>query len=224
VEDNISKTTRITTDRLIFFFILCIVAASLPHPEAINSAAAIQRQCPAFADIIPDVISTCPQETLTVVYSSSGNGGAAVVTISGTMNGNDVASAPAVVFAPQASSTYYYTTLLIAPDEPSVQFPTNRNTLLGVNANARLSSTVSLNDYLHPELSGSWIFPYTGPKPAAGTGSHRYAFLTYRHKTEATGITGTIASPIRFDLTKWLNQAFNNQPELYAATWFYVSP
>jgi len=198
---------------LIFFFILVIVALAIKHPQA-STPASVAAGCPAFAALIPDVISTCPANRLSIVFAASTR--ASVVISPDNSNSlpiayADVANAPVAIFVPQAESRYLYTTIILGIDYYTATFGNNRNHLVGISANNRASSSIASN----------WVTSYSMLEPPRGGLTYRYAVLTYRHIEEANDLGVGLQGRIRFDLDVWL-QRFNSYPELVAANWFAI--
>lgn len=115
------------------------------------------------AGIIPDVIDSPPEKTLTVIYPNDKS-----VNLGNELTPTEVKDTPSVKW--EAEDSTYYTLAMVDPDAPSRAEPTYRE------VNHWLVANVQGNDL----STGDVITGYVGSGPPKGSGLHRYVLLVYK--------------------------------------------
>ena len=195
-----------------FLLILVIWAASIGHPPPYS--ATVTADCSEWtrSEIIPDVISVCPQGTAEVYYPSM----TGVVNMGGQISAESATQKPSAIFVPGAVASGYYTAVFLHPDTPTANNPTGRSALKGIVTNLRLHQSADPN-------KGEWIFEYDPPTPNAGTGAHRYVWLVYRHSYAVSGLV-LPTSRLNFNVEKWMAEAWPSMPQLVGVNYFTSRP
>ena len=196
---------------LIYSLVLVIWIAVLGKATAVAAASGAV-VCPQWsgAELVPNVVSTCPPARAEVYYSGSPSSGGVRINAN-TVNQEDVAVQPMAIFVPNAGAAYYYTAVFLDPDYPTRQSPTLRSNLRGVVTNLRLGESADTTN-------GEWVQQYEGPT-STDTTAHRYIWLIYRHSS-ATSQLQVPVQPGSFNVEEWLTSSWSQRPTLVAAAYF----
>ena len=196
----------------IFMLILIIWIATLGKAGAIAAATSgtVCQQW-AGAELVPNVVSTCPPARAEVFYAGSPSSGG--VRIDGNaVTQQDVSQQPLAIYVPNPVGAYYYTAVFLDEDYPNRQAPAGRSNLRGVVTNLRLGQSVDTT-------SGEWVVPYEGPT-STDQQAHRYIWLVYRHSSATEGLQVPGNYNYGFNVEDWFGSSWSQRPTLAAAAWF----
>ncbi|KAL1460502.1 hypothetical protein WDU94_012479, partial [Cyamophila willieti] len=147
--------------------LLCISIAPLLS-LGVDKSDSIVTESMEANQVVPEVISKAPQDTLQVSY----NDGHLKAELGNELKPDDLKAAPQVSWNADASS--YYTLVMTDPDAPSRKDPKAREWRHWLVVNIPGSDIAK----------GHTITEYAGPTPPKGTGLHRYVLLVYKQPKE----------------------------------------
>uniref|UniRef100_A0A8D9EX51 OV-16 antigen n=1 Tax=Cacopsylla melanoneura TaxID=428564 RepID=A0A8D9EX51_9HEMI len=154
--------------------------------------------------VVPEVISKAPQDTLKVSYKD----GHLTAELGNELKPDDLKEAPQVSWKADADS--YYTLVMTDPDAPSRKEPKAREWRHWLVVNIPGSDIAQ----------GQTITEYAGPTPPKGTGLHRYVLLVYKQPNKLDFEESKVSNWARksFSVEKFAHK--HNLQELVAGNFY----
>lgn len=164
--------------------------------------------------VIPDILPLPPKAVAQVFWPVSSQEPDIEAELGNAICPKEVEVQPQVKFP--AAEKQLFTIAVIDPDSPSKLKPSNGQWLHWLVTNVPGSSTKE------PEISkGNVLVEWEGPKPAEGTGLHRYILVVFEQKGKTDA--AKVANRAKFDVMKWAKLNGKGAWNLLAANYWQSS-